>query len=145
MALSEDRVNRKVAKALRKMFKNPGQQPELDAPPRAKRQPLSSPRDREFFQKISIYTREKNKAGKWRYRGVKAGPGHKHSDLDGPFYLRYTADGRQTYSTGYATLDEARQAGQKLRTALEAKAKGLTVPELDELSNANRTPIKRAV
>lgn len=145
MAISEDRVNRKVTKALRRMFKSPGQQPEPDAPPRVKPQPLSRPPERQFFQKISIYTREKNTAGKWRYRGVKAGPGHQHSDLDGPFYLRYTADGRQTYSTGYATLDEARQAGQKLRTALEAKAKGLTVPELDELSNANRTPIKRAV
>jgi integrase/recombinase XerD len=144
MATFEERANREAARALRKHWKKVGKAPSPAAPPRAKPQPLSRP-DEEFFKKISIYTREKNKAGKWRYRGVKAGPGHKHSDLDGPFYLRYSVDGRQTYSTGYPTLDEAREAGQKLKTALEAKAKGLTVPELDELSNANRTPIKRTI
>jgi integrase/recombinase XerD len=141
MPLSEDQVSRKVQKALRKTFQTPNQTPA----PRQPKSSLSHPFREGSFQKISIYRRERNKTGKWRYVGVKSGPGHKHSDLDGPFYLRYTADGRQTYSTGHATLGEAREAGDRIRTALEAKAKGMTVPELDELTNANRTPIKRAV
>ncbi len=141
MPLSEDQVSRKVQKALRKAFETPNQTPAFRQPKTS----LSQPFRHGSFQKISIYRRERNKAGQWSYTEVKSGSGHKHSELDGPFYLRYTAEGRQTYSTGHATLGEAREAGQKIRTALEAKAKGMTVPELDKLTNANRTPIKRAV
>src|SRR5580692_7365308 len=71
MAISEERANREAARALRRHWKNFGKAPAPAAPPRAKPQSLSSPEERGFFQKVSIYTREKNKVGKWRYRGVR--------------------------------------------------------------------------
>ena len=98
--------------------------------------------------RVSIYTRTKNEQGRWRYQRVKQGRGHKTGDLTGPFFLRYaTPDGKQTYSLaeGVHSLDGAAQAAESLKTALLAQSKGLTVAELDDLTNINRVPIKNAV
>jgi integrase len=105
--------------------------------PRENRKPVGK------FHKIAIYTRAKNAAGKWRYLAVRLAPGYKHPDP--PFFLRYTQDFKQRFSPPYDSLEEAKKGAAKLRAALDAKERGLTVSQLDELENVNRVTIERAV
>ena len=78
--------------------------------------------------RVSIYTREKNDAGRWRYERVNTGPGRRPVNLKGPFFLRYTAEnGSQPFVPGGETFDEALKAAESLGHALLAKSKGLTV------------------
>jgi hypothetical protein len=87
---------------------------------------------------VSIYTRRKNEAGRWRYERVSIGPGRRPANLKGPFYPRYTAeDGSQPFKVipDCETLDDAIKAAESLGHALLAKSKGLTVPELDASAN----------
>lgn len=96
--------------------------------------------------KVTIYIRLKNEAGRWRYSRVNLGRGRRPAGLSGPFFLRYTApDGKQPFISGGDTLAEAQEAAERLRLGLEAQAKGLTVEQLDDLSNANRVAIKSAI
>ncbi|HWO33426.1 MAG TPA: site-specific integrase [Candidatus Acidoferrum sp.] len=124
-------------KALQRFFKNPsGPFPPIKSSP---------PRNpREGFKVITIHTRQKQN-GKWRYERVKEGRGHKLANSVGPFYLRYSHDGRQLLSAPIATLPEAQAEVKRIRAASEIKAKGLTVAELDEINNANRLSIKTAI
>ena len=92
----------------------------------------------------SIYTRVHTEKG-WRYKAVPTGRGRKPADVKPPFYLRYTSDGKQHWSEPYDTLEAAKADIEKLEHALEARAKGLTVAELDEITDANRVPVKTAV
>jgi integrase/recombinase XerD len=106
----------------------------------------------------AIYTREKllkDGTGKpfpdgkphWRYQRVNVGRGRRPAGLQGPFYSRIKkADSKwQSWVSLGDTLDEAVEAAEKLGDAMEAQAKGLTIAELDGITDANRTPIKRAV
>jgi integrase/recombinase XerD len=95
--------------------------------------------------KISIYTRTKSDAGRWQYRRVKTGRGRRPADLRGPFFLRHgTPDGKRSWTAGGDTLEAATDAAERLQHALVAQSKGLTVTELDKISNVGRTPIKLA-
>jgi integrase/recombinase XerD len=95
--------------------------------------------------KISIYTRTKSDAGRWQYRRVKTGRGRRPADLHGPFFLRHgTPDGKRSWAAGGDTLEAATDAAERLQHALVAQSKGLTVTELDKISNVGRTPIKLA-
>ena len=74
--------------------------------------------------RVSIYTREKNAAGRWRYKRVNTGPRRRPGKLKGPFYLRYTAEeGSQPFVPGGDTLDDAIAAAEALGHQLLAKSK----------------------
>ena len=94
----------------------------------------------------SLYIREKNSSGKWRYRRIKEGRGLRTSDLKPPFYARPFVDRKQVWKTLFAdNFTVAKQEAEQLALAFEAQAKGLRVAELESLGNANRIPIKSAV
>lgn len=96
--------------------------------------------------RVSIYTRQKNDAGRWRYQRVNTGPGRRPVNLKGPFFLRYTAEnGSQPFEPGGETLEEAVKAAESLTHMLVAKSKGLTVPELDAMTDMNRVTIRAAI
>ena len=99
---------------------------------------------RDTFKKITIYTRDKRN-GRWRYERLKEGRGHKLRESAGPFYLRYSHEGRQILSKPIADIQDAREEVKRIRAAYEAKAKGLTVAELDSINNAGRLSIKTAI
>jgi integrase len=86
----------------------------------------------------SIYARQKNAEGKWRYIRVNIGPGRRPADLGGPFYLRVTIDGREQWVSVGDTLDIAREEAKKYQATLEAEANGLVV----ENDSANRLRTK---
>src|SRR5579862_2987205 len=94
--------------------------------------------------KVSIYTRQKNVSGQWRYTRVKQGRGHRVGAVKGPFLLRYAVEGKLVWEPAGDTLEAATEAVETRQRALEAAARGLTVTELDEVSNAGRVPIKTA-
>jgi hypothetical protein len=75
----------------------------------------------------SIYSRQKNNEGKWRYVRVKTGPGRRPAHLDGPFYLRVTIDAREQWVSAGDTLEDAKQEAGKYKAMLEAEASGLVV------------------
>jgi hypothetical protein len=94
----------------------------------------------------SLYVREKNPTGVWRYKRVKEGRGVKTGDLAAPFFTRPSVHGKQLWKTLLATtFKEAKEEAAQLTAALDAQAKGLTVAEADALSNTNRIPIRTAV
>ena len=90
----------------------------------------------------SLYTREKNPTGVWRYKRVKEDRGVKTGDLAAPFFTRPSVHGKQLWKTLSATtFKEAKEGAAQLTAALDAHAKGLTVAEADAITNANRNPI----
>lgn len=94
----------------------------------------------------SLYIREKNSTGNWRYRRIKEGRGVRTGDLRAPFYARPFLDGKQVWKTLSAeSFTEAKEEAEQFALALEAQAKGLTVAEFESLGNANRTAIKTAI
>lgn len=94
----------------------------------------------------SVYIREKNPAGSWRYRRVKEGRGVKTGDLTPPFFARPFVAGKQVWKTLSAEkFDEAREEAEHLAVALDAQSKGLTVAEAESIGNANRIPIRTAI
>jgi integrase/recombinase XerD len=93
----------------------------------------------------SVYTRMKIEGKGWRYRAVPTGRGRRPADVQAPFYLRYSVNGKQTWSSPYNTLEDAKRNAETIAHALEARSKGLTVVELGEVRNANRLPIETAV
>src|SRR5712691_4325088 len=94
---------------------------------------------------MAIYTRQKNAAGQWRYERVNTGKGRNRGDLEPPFYLRHSHDGRRVWTELKATvLSAAKAEVDAIETALKAQAKGLTVAELAE-ADASRIPLKIAI
>jgi len=94
----------------------------------------------------SIYIRQKNAEGKWRYQRVQTGPGRKTAHVTGPFFFRPTVNGKQIYSLLRATtVKEAEQEISLNAVAIDAAKRGLTVAEADALANLNRVPIRKAV
>jgi integrase/recombinase XerD len=133
--INEAQAARAAHRALLKIFKAPASaNPPI---PREKRRAVGK------ASGIAIYTREKNSAGKWRYKAVRLGQGLKHPEP--PFFLRYTQDFKQQFSPAYPSLDDAKEGAAKLRAGLNAKAKGITVGQMEELENINRVPIKVAI
>jgi integrase/recombinase XerD len=93
----------------------------------------------------TIYQRIKVENG-WRYRRVEEGRGKKTGDLEPPFYVRPTTKGRQGWCRLLAeNFTDAKQEAEHFDAVLLAKSKGLTVAEAENISNANRVPVKLAV
>ena len=97
--------------------------------------------------RVSIYTRQKNPLGKWRY--IRAGGRGRRSaaEVSGPFYLRHAGTaGRQVWTPAKAdTLEDAKVEAEKLSRGLAAESSGLDVRGLDKITNANRVTIADAV
>lgn len=93
---------------------------------------------------VPVYRREKVDGKGWRYVRVNVGRGRPSADSP-PYYLRFSIDGRRRWSDPYLTLDEAKEAADTLPDVLEATSKNITLGELAEQRNANRTPIRVAV
>jgi len=88
----------------------------------------------------SIYSRQKNEKGKWRYVRVNTGPGRPPADLGGPFYLRVTIDGREQWASAGDTLEIAREEAKKYEATVKAEESGLVVE--NEAANRLRTKIE---
>jgi hypothetical protein len=68
--------------------------------------------------KISIYTRQKNDAGEWRYSRVNIGKGRRPAKQRVPFFLRYTTpEGKQKFSPAGDDLNTAIESIDTLRAA----------------------------
>ncbi len=94
----------------------------------------------------SLYIREKNADGRWRYRRVKEGRGIRTADIAGPFFARPFIGGKQVWKTLSAiAFKTAKEEAGELSAALDAQAKGLTVAGAEALNDRNRTPIRMAV
>lgn len=95
---------------------------------------------------VSLYHRVKKPGRGYRYIRVNLGCGRRPADLEPPYYLRHTADdGSQKWTAVSGLLDSAVAARDKFQAMLEAKAKGVSVPELDAQNNANRISIGGAI
>ena len=96
---------------------------------------------------MSIYTRPKNEKGHWRYEKVKTGRGIRTGGLKGPFHLRYTtAEGKQAWWPDKPEhYEDALDLDSKIGSMLAARQQGLTIAEYEDLTNANRVPIKIAI
>lgn len=95
---------------------------------------------------VSIYTREKNAEGAWRFRRIREGRGIKTGDLRPPFYIRPFVNGKQVWKTLLATsFKDAKEEAEHTADALEAHSRGLTVAEAEAFANSNRTPIRTAI
>ncbi len=88
----------------------------------------------------SIYSRQKNEEGKWRYVRVKTGPGRRPADLTGPFYLRVTKEGRAQWIFAGDTLDIAREEAKQHDATEEAVANGVAVE--NEAGNRLRAKVE---
>jgi len=88
----------------------------------------------------SIYARQKNEEGKWRYLRVNIGRGRRPADLTGPFYLRTSIDGRMQWVPAGDTLEDARDEAKKHEATVKAEARGLAV----EAQSTNRLSAKIA-
>ena len=96
--------------------------------------------------KVSLYRRVKKGRKNYRYVRVHLGRGRRPADLQPPYYLRHTTeDGSQPWTFASGSLEEAIAARDKFQAMLEAKAKGVTVPELDAEENTNRILLSDAV
>jgi integrase len=85
---------------------------------------------------MTIYTRDKNESGTWRYNRIKAGRGLRTDRLVPPFYVRPFIAGKQSW----IRLDAETFEGAK-EEAVRADAS----IELSSKENASRIPIKTAV
>jgi integrase/recombinase XerD len=95
---------------------------------------------------LSLYTKSKNEAGKWRTRKLEEGRGIRTGSLKPPFFIRPVVRGKQTehrlHALGFA---DARDEASHYEEALIAESKGLTVAELDKITNSHRLPIRLVV
>lgn len=87
----------------------------------------------------SIYARQKNAEGKWRYLRVNVGRGRRPVDLTGPFYLRTAIAGKMRWVSAGDTLEVAREDAEKYEAKVKAEASGLVVQ--NEGANRLRTKI----
>src|ERR1700722_11934943 len=94
----------------------------------------------------SLYIRERNPAGAWRYRRIKQGRGQKTGEVKPPFFARPCLNGKQVWKTlSASTFEEAKEEAGHIALALTAESQGLTVAEADALTNSSRLTIKAAV
>ncbi|PYT86443.1 MAG: hypothetical protein DMG36_26305, partial [Acidobacteria bacterium] len=98
----------------------------------------------------SIYVRGSlpNRQGRiaLRYKRVPTGKGARPAWVRPPFHVRFTDNrGKQVWSEPYETIEAAQEARAATSDVLAAQAKGLTVEEAGDLSNAGRTTVKIAI
>jgi integrase len=90
--------------------------------------------------------------GTWRYVAVNLGRGRRPDNLQGPFYTRILGPGKKDPLKKVQswqlldgdTLDAAIKSAGTIESALDAKAKGLTVEEADNVDGTNRLSTKIA-
>src|ERR1700738_570515 len=97
--------------------------------------------------KVSIYTRQKNQLGQWRYFRTGGRGRRSAAEVSGPFYLRHAGiTGRQVWTPAKAdTLEDAMGEAEKLSRALAAESSGLVVRGIEKLTSANRVTLADAV
>jgi integrase len=72
----------------------------------------------------TIYTRNKNESGSWRYGRIKAGRGQRNDKLSPPFYVRPFVGGRQSWiRLNAATSNAAREEAARMDAEIETRAK----------------------
>lgn len=85
----------------------------------------------------SIYTRNKNASGAWRYKRVNVRKGHRTELLSPPFYVRPFLSGKQVWTRLAAqTFDAAKQEVAKLQAEVQSQAADRAT---------NRVPLARAI
>lgn len=88
----------------------------------------------------AVYARFKNAQGRWKYTKVGRPP------KDASFHVRFTdALGKRRWSKSFKTVEAASANNEGVKIASEAAAKGLTVPEFQEMLSAGKTTVKDAV
>lgn len=93
----------------------------------------------------TIWNRVKTEKG-WRYIHVETGRGHRTGELLPPFYVRPSVKGAQSWiRLQSTTFADAKQEAESLVPVFDAQSKGLTVKEAEDITNANRIPVKRAI
>jgi integrase len=93
---------------------------------------------------LSIYTRGKNEAGRWRYTRIKEGRGKKTGEFVAPFFVRPMVAGKQIWKPLVAeNFTDARMEADKMVAGLEARAQGSTVAEFRD--DGDRLPLAKAV
>ena len=81
-----------------------------------------------------------------RYQRIREGRGFRTGDLQGPFFIHVTYDGKQKWHKLQAETFEAAKVEAGLGAkAVEAQRLGLTVREAQNLTDSNRTLITSAV
>src|SRR5689334_5146120 len=92
----------------------------------------------------SIYTRKQKRPGYWPYTAVKEGRGFRTGDIEGPFYVHPSINGKQVWTKLAATtFKEAKEEAVKIFEAVHAQGQGLTVAEAQNLTG--RVTIRNAV
>lgn len=92
----------------------------------------------------SIYRRERIEGKGWRYVRVNSGRGRRPAEAP-PYYVRFTVGGKRSWSEPYKSLKSAIDAAGELPDFKEAVSRGISIPELMEIRNADRLPIRVAV
>lgn len=77
----------------------------------------------------SVYMRQKNEQGKWRYVRVNLGPGRRPASLSGPFFVRIVSNGQTQWKPAGDTLENARKESETQRAVQEAIQAGVIEPE----------------
>lgn len=90
----------------------------------------------------TVYTRPKNAKGTYTYQAVKVARGIRTGDLEPPFYVRHLQKWIRLDAQDFTA---AKKAADEFDGVREATAKGLTVAEAENITNANRVPLKVAV
>src|SRR5262249_15669648 len=79
----------------------------------------------------SVYARQKNEQGKWRYSRVNVGPGPSPADLTGPFFVRVIYNGKTSWLPAGDSLEEARGAVKEQKAMQDAEKAGLVLEEAE--------------
>lgn len=83
-----------------------------------------------------------NTQQKWRYKRIKTGRGFKTSDVQPPFYVRLSQNGKQSWRALHSTtFDEAQTEAAAIEAGITARGAGYEVSGL----GSDRIPIRRAI
>src|SRR5258706_4515285 len=92
----------------------------------------------------SVYARQKNEEGQWRYIHVNIGRGRRPVDLAGPFFVRLKRNGRTQWTPAGETLEEARKEVAKQEAAQQVRELAVRGGLVIEDGAANRLKTKIA-
>ena len=97
--------------------------------------------------RVTVYTRQKNQLGQWRYLRTGGRGRRNAAEASGPFYLRHQGlTGRQVWTPAKGdTLEDAKGEAEKLSRALAAESSGLIVRGIERMTNANRVTLADAI
>jgi len=97
--------------------------------------------------RVTVYTRQKNELGQWRYLRTGGRGRRTAAEGSGPFYMRHAGiTGRQVWTPAKAdNLEDAKAEAEKLSRALAAESSGLVVHGIEKMTNANRVTLADAI